>query len=134
MSRRADGQMGGRAIGGTAVRRYGRNTPGCARLPVCPSARLLATLLILAPSAATTQVPTFRDITGHAFGERITQHYQMVEYLEALAAASPRVTARPRVTFRCAVEKGANGRAEFASRITSSGPVRPNPAQAVTSW
>ncbi len=66
------------------------------RLSVLPSFRLLATLLILAPSAATTQVPTFSDITGHAFGERITQHYQMVEYLEALAAASPRVTIEER--------------------------------------
>ena len=50
----------------------------------------------LVPSSATAQVPTFRDITGHALGERITQHHQMVRYLETLAAASPRVTIEER--------------------------------------
>ncbi len=51
---------------------------------------------MLAPSVATSQVPTFQDIVGHSFGERITQHHQMVRYLETLAAASPRVTIEER--------------------------------------
>lgn len=58
--------------------------------------RLLTILLTLTPVTAVGQTPTFRAITGHAFGERITQHYQMVRYLEALAAASPRVTIEER--------------------------------------
>ncbi len=37
------------------------------------------------------QTPSFRDVTGHAFGQRITQHHQMETYLERLAAVSPRV-------------------------------------------
>jgi hypothetical protein len=40
----------------------------------------------------TGTVPSFKDIIGFNFGEDITRHYQMVRYLEALAAASPRVT------------------------------------------
>ena len=65
-------------------------------------ARLVATLAFLAvlavlaaatlPLAAQSSVPTFRDVTGHAFGERITVHHQMQAYLERLAATSPRVT------------------------------------------
>ena len=72
-------------VGGMAGRRNASKS-------VRPSFRLVATLLTLVPSAATAQVPTFRDITGHSFGERITQHHQMVRYLERLAEASPRVT------------------------------------------
>jgi hypothetical protein len=50
-------------------------------------------LACLAPTLAAQQaVPTFQDVTGHPFGERITVHHQMVAYLERLAAASPRVT------------------------------------------
>lgn len=74
-----------RNVGGMAGRRNASKS-------VRPSFRLVATLLTLVPSAATAQVPTFRDITGHSFGERITQHHQMVRYLERLAEASPRVT------------------------------------------
>jgi hypothetical protein len=37
-------------------------------------------------------VPSFSDITGFGFGERITQHFEMVRYLEALAVVSPRVS------------------------------------------
>ena len=59
---------------------------------VRPSFRLVATLLTLAPSTVTGQVPTFKDVVGHSFGERITEHHQMVRYLERLAEASPRVT------------------------------------------
>lgn len=36
-------------------------------------------------------VPTFRDVTGFEFGEQITQHHEMVRYLEALGKSSPRV-------------------------------------------
>jgi hypothetical protein len=54
-------------------------------------ALLLLSLLAL-PAAAQGPVPTFREVTGHDFGERITQHYQAMAYLERVAAASPRVT------------------------------------------
>ncbi len=52
---------------------------------------LVAGALLRAPSVA-AQVPTFEEVTGHAFGERITLHHEMVHYLERLAEASPRVT------------------------------------------
>ncbi len=52
---------------------------------------LLSIPWLVAPAAA-QGVPTFRDASGHAFGERITQHHQMQRYLERLAEASPRVT------------------------------------------
>ncbi|MFW6192202.1 MAG: M14 family zinc carboxypeptidase, partial [Gemmatimonadota bacterium] len=62
----------------------------------CPSldrrvshATLLLALLV--PAVAMGQVPTFQDVTGHDFGERITLHHEMVSYLETLAEASPRV-------------------------------------------
>jgi hypothetical protein len=59
------------------------------------AARHCAMMLIATATAAAaqspTRVPTFREVTGHDFGERITQHHQMVEYLERLAATSPRV-------------------------------------------
>lgn len=48
-------------------------------------------LLQLVPARAET-VPSFEEVTGHAFGQRITQHHEMVDYLESLAEASPRVT------------------------------------------
>jgi hypothetical protein len=55
--------------------------------------RTLAFLaLFLIPAAAVAQTPSFREVVGHDFGERITQHHQMVRYLETLAAASPRVS------------------------------------------
>jgi Zinc carboxypeptidase len=38
------------------------------------------------------QVPSFKEVTGHDFGERITVHDEMVRYLERMADASPRVT------------------------------------------
>jgi hypothetical protein len=55
---------------------------------------LTCSLLVahLAPSAfAQPAVPSFREVTGHSFGERITLHHQMQTYLERLAATSPRV-------------------------------------------
>lgn len=50
-----------------------------------------ALALLCLPAAARGQVPTFREVTGHGFGERITQHHQMEAYLATLAGASPRV-------------------------------------------
>jgi hypothetical protein len=52
---------------------------------------LLAALLAVALPAA-AQAPRFAEVSGHEFGERITQHAHMVRYLERLAAESPRVT------------------------------------------
>lgn len=43
-------------------------------------------------SSAVSQVPDFEEVVGHGFGERITEHHQMVRYLERLADASPRVS------------------------------------------
>lgn len=40
---------------------------------------------------AAAQVPTFAEVVGHEFGERITQHHEMVSYLERLAERSDRV-------------------------------------------
>jgi hypothetical protein len=37
-------------------------------------------------------VPSFAEVTGHAFGERTTVHAEMVRYLEALAESSDRVS------------------------------------------
>jgi hypothetical protein len=55
------------------------------------AARALVLLVLALPVAAGAQVPAFRDVTGHDFGERITLHHQMQAYLERLAATSPRV-------------------------------------------
>ncbi|HSG82859.1 MAG TPA: M14 metallopeptidase family protein [Gemmatimonadota bacterium] len=43
------------------------------------------------PGRAAAQTPSFAEITGHAFGERVTVHQEAVRYLEALAATSDRV-------------------------------------------
>ena len=53
----------------------------------------IAALVSVGPPEARAQdaVPSFRDVTGHAFGERITQHHEMERYLDRLAATSPRV-------------------------------------------
>lgn len=48
--------------------------------------------LLTSPQPASAQgVPYFASVSGHAFGERITVHPEMVRYLEALAEKSPRV-------------------------------------------
>lgn len=49
----------------------------------------LGSLVLVASAQA--QVPTFQEVSGHAFGERITQHHEMERYLERLAETSPRV-------------------------------------------
>lgn len=56
--------------------------------------RLAAVVVLLAatPLSGSAQIPTFRDVVGREIGARITQHHEMVRYLETLAAASPRVT------------------------------------------
>lgn len=41
---------------------------------------------------ASAQVPRFKEVVGHDFGERITMHHQVVKYLETLAARSNRVS------------------------------------------
>lgn len=49
-------------------------------------------LLLLRPSIADAQnAPSFEAVVGHSFGERITQAYQMEQYLEAVAEVSDRV-------------------------------------------
>ncbi len=53
---------------------------------------LAGLVLVLTPSPRlTAQVPTFKEAVGHDFGERITQHHQMVRYLEQVAETSDRV-------------------------------------------
>jgi hypothetical protein len=37
------------------------------------------------------KIPTFRKVLGYGAGERISSHAQLMQYLEALAAASPRL-------------------------------------------
>ena len=50
---------------------------------------LLAAFLAL-PTVA-QDVPDFETVAGHAFGDRITVHHEMVRYLETLDEVSPRV-------------------------------------------
>jgi hypothetical protein len=42
-------------------------------------------------SKASAQTPSFADVTGHDFGERVTQHHEAVLYLKTLAEVSDRV-------------------------------------------
>ncbi|RMH63739.1 MAG: hypothetical protein D6685_07510 [Bacteroidetes bacterium] len=51
----------------------------------------LALILLTGLRPLAAQVPTFADVTGHDFGERITLHHEMVRYLETLAETSDRV-------------------------------------------
>jgi len=64
-------------------------------MPTLSRALVLVTAVLAGvgtpPATAQDSVPGFRDVTGHAFGERITEHYQMERYLERLASTSPRV-------------------------------------------
>lgn len=50
----------------------------------------VAILLAVGPILA-ADVPSFEEIAGHAFGDRITQHHEMMAYLETLAETSNRV-------------------------------------------
>ena len=47
--------------------------------------------IVLSAASAVAQIPSFADVTGHEFGERITQHHQAVRYLQTLAESSDRV-------------------------------------------
>jgi hypothetical protein len=55
----------------------------------------LVAITLCAALAATgrvaAQVPSFAEVTGHGFGDRVTLHHEAVRYLEALAASSDRV-------------------------------------------
>ena len=55
------------------------------------AASLVLAVLWAGPAPVQAQVPSFESVAGHAFGERVTQAYQMQDYLEAVAAASDRV-------------------------------------------
>ncbi|MGD2217232.1 MAG: M14 family metallopeptidase [Gemmatimonadales bacterium] len=57
-------------------------------LAVAPTA-----LFLFAASSvpAAAQIPSFADVTGHEFGERITLHHEMVSYLKTLDQVSDRV-------------------------------------------
>ncbi len=44
-----------------------------------------------ADASESSRVPTFRDVVGHDFGERITLHHEMMAFVERLKATSPRV-------------------------------------------
>ncbi len=53
---------------------------------------LFLLLPLLIPGLVSAAVlPTFKEATGHDFGERITEHHQMIRYLEMLDRDSPRV-------------------------------------------
>ncbi len=53
--------------------------------------RRLAFLLVLASLSASAQVPTPSSFLGYDLGTRFTPHARVVEYVRAVAAASPRV-------------------------------------------
>ncbi|MDT0630422.1 M14 family metallopeptidase [Rubrivirga litoralis] len=53
----------------------------------------LAVLLVAGPALA--QVPTPEAFLGYDLGERFTPHHRVVDYVEAVAAASPRVALSP---------------------------------------
>ncbi|PAP76250.1 M14 metallopeptidase family protein [Rubrivirga marina] len=57
--------------------------------------RRLPFLLALLAVAASAQVPTPEGFLGYALGERFTPHHRVVDYVEAVAEASPLVTLTP---------------------------------------
>ncbi len=71
--------------------------PCRSRTPVLAATRPFVFLLLVSlglpglAAPAWSQVPTFAEVTGHALGERITLHHQMVAYLRALEETSDRV-------------------------------------------
>ena len=65
-------------------------------MPVSAVVRRLALLLaLLAAGPALAQVPTPEAFLGYDLGDRFTPHHRVVDYVEAVAAASPRVTLEP---------------------------------------
>jgi hypothetical protein len=61
------------------------------RTASCISSALLA-ITALAPAPCLAQAPSFAELVGHDFGQRITQHFEMARYLERLAQVSDRVS------------------------------------------
>ncbi len=59
------------------------------RLIVLVIATLCAGVLLV--STAVAQAPSFAEVTGHDFGERITLHHEAMLYLQTLAEVSDRV-------------------------------------------
>ena len=59
------------------------------RLIVLGVAALCAGVLLVSTAAA--QAPSFAEVTGHDFGERITLHHEAMLYLQTLAEVSDRV-------------------------------------------
>ena len=55
---------------------------------------VLLTLLFLIPLLVSAQVKTFEEVSGHAFGERVTLSHQILNYLSYLEEASDRVILR----------------------------------------
>ena len=60
------------------------------RIATAAPTTLLA-VVWFAVTPVSAQVPSFAEITGHDFGERITVHHEMVHYLKQLAELSDRV-------------------------------------------
>ena len=52
---------------------------------------LVASFALIGAIPLYSQVPTFSEVSGHDFGERITVHHEMVAYLDALDRTSDRV-------------------------------------------
>ncbi len=88
----------------------------CRHAPLWPRVVLALALVVgsagFAPRLAAQSVPTFAEVSGHAFGERITVHAEMVRYLERLAEVSDRVQM---------IDQGASweGRALLVAVVTS---------------
>ena len=88
--------------------------------------RLVAFLFLASGAAA--QVPTPEAFLGYTLGERFTPHHRVIDYVGAVAEASPRVTmetygesveGRPLVTLTVAAE-GVDVEAVRASRLSSA--------------
>ena len=90
--------------------------------------RLAPLAVLLAAGPALAQVPTPEAFLGYDLGERFTPHHRVVAYVEAVAAASPRVTlesygetpeGRPLVTLVVAAE-GTDVEAARRSQIAAT--------------
>lgn len=57
-----------------------------------PLVRMFLLLSLVWPlTAGANNVPSFRDLSGHEFGDRITTHHEMASYVRTLAETSRRV-------------------------------------------
>ncbi|HUE76987.1 MAG TPA: hypothetical protein VMM83_03520, partial [Longimicrobiales bacterium] len=73
------------------------------RSAVLPSLLVMVTMVTMVPAPGSAQhalggsgpydpaVPTPASVLGYALGERFTPHHMILRYVEAVAAASPRV-------------------------------------------